>query len=154
MLNVMNHLHHLYQVIWQSRPLMQAAEAAVERGLEGSGLTVRMRAVLEILADGGAATVPEIAQRLEIKRQYVQLMINDTHDAGFTEAVPNPRHQRSKLIALTETGQSLIAQVMQREKELLKRIGGDLPDEELEITLRTMQQLIARLKSATEEKAP
>ncbi|WP_231024283.1 MarR family winged helix-turn-helix transcriptional regulator [Sulfitobacter mediterraneus] len=133
---------------------MQAAEAAVERGLEGSGLTVRMRAVLEILADGGAATVPEIAQRLEIKRQYVQLMINDTHDAGFTEAVPNPRHQRSKLIALTETGQSLIAQVMQREKELLKRIGGDLPDEELEITLRTMQQLIARLKSATEEKAP
>jgi DNA-binding MarR family transcriptional regulator len=154
MLNVMNHLDHLYQVIWQSRPLMQAAEAAVERGLEGSGLTVRMRAVLEILADGGAATVPEIAQRLEIKRQYVQLMINDTHAAGFTEAVPNPRHQRSKLIALTETGQSLIAQVMQREKELLKRIGGDLTDEELEITLKTMQQLIARLKSATEEKAP
>ncbi|UWR16449.1 MarR family winged helix-turn-helix transcriptional regulator [Sulfitobacter sp. M368] len=150
----MIHLHHLYQVIWQSRPLMQAAEAAVERGLEGSGLTVRMRAVLEILADGGAATVPEIAQRLEIKRQYVQLMINDTHAAGFTEAVPNPRHQRSKLIALTETGQSLIAQVMQREKELLKRICGDLTDEELEITLKTMQQLIARLKSATEEKAP
>ncbi|WP_120503642.1 MarR family winged helix-turn-helix transcriptional regulator [Sulfitobacter mediterraneus] len=150
----MNHLQQLYQVIWQSRPLMQAAEAAVERGLEGSGLTVRMRAVLEILADGGAATVPDIAQRLEIKRQYVQLMINDTHAAGFTEAVPNPRHQRSKLIALTEVGQSLITQVMQREKELLKRIGGDLPDGELEITLKTMQQLIARLKSATEENAP
>jgi DNA-binding MarR family transcriptional regulator len=150
----MNHLHQLYQVIWQSRPLTQAAEAAVERGLEGSGLTVRMRAVLEILADGGAATVPDIAQRLEIKRQYVQLMINDTHAAGFTEAVPNPRHQRSKLIALTEAGQRLITQVMQREKELLKKIGGDLPDGELGITLKTMQQLIARLKSATEEKAP
>lgn len=150
----MNHLHQLYQVIWQSRPLMQAAEAAVERGLEGSGLTVRMRAVLEILADGGAATVPEIAQRLEIKRQYVQLMINDTHAAGFTEAVPNPRHQRSKLIALTEVGQRLITQVMQREKELLKRIGGDLPHSELEITLKTMQRLITRLKTSAEEKAP
>ncbi|MCD2365507.1 MarR family winged helix-turn-helix transcriptional regulator [Sulfitobacter mediterraneus] len=133
---------------------MQAAEAAVERGLEGSGLTVRMRAVLEILADGGAATVPDVAQRLEIKRQYVQLMINDTHAAGFTEAVPNPRHQRSKLIALTEAGQRLITQVMQREKELLQTIGSDLPEDELAITLRTMQRLIARLKSRTEEHAP
>lgn len=150
----MNHLNQLYQVIWQSRPLMQAAEAAVERGLEGSGLTVRMRAVLEILADGGAATVPDIAQRLEIKRQYVQLMINDTHAAGFTEAVPNPRHQRSKLISLTETGQRLISQVMQREKDLLQTIGSDLPEDELEITLRTMQLLIARLKSSSEEHAP
>ncbi|MBM1310937.1 winged helix-turn-helix transcriptional regulator [Sulfitobacter mediterraneus] len=150
----MNRLHQLYQVIWQSRPLMQAAEAAVERGLEGSGLTVRMRAVLEILADGGAATVPDVAQRLEIKRQYVQLMINDTHAAGFTEAVPNPRHQRSKLIALTEAGQRLITQVMQREKELLQTIGSDLPEDELAITLRTMQRLIARLKSRTEEHAP
>ncbi|KAJ02654.1 MarR family transcriptional regulator [Sulfitobacter mediterraneus] len=150
----MNHLHQLYQVIWQSRPLMQAAEAAVERGLEDSGLTVRMRAVLEILADGGAATVPDVAQRLEIKRQYVQLMINDTHAAGFTEAVPNPRHQRSKLIALTEAGQRLITQVMQREKELLQTIGSDLPEDELAITLRTMQRLIARLKSRTEEHAP
>jgi DNA-binding MarR family transcriptional regulator len=150
----MNHLQQLYQVIWQSRPLMQAAEAAVERGLEGSGLTVRMRAVLEILADGAAATVPDIAQRLEIKRQYVQLMINDTHAAGFTEAVPNPRHQRSKLIALTEVGQRLITQVMQREKELLQTIGSDLPEDELAITLRTMQRLIARLKSSAEEHAP
>ena len=150
----MNHLHQLYQVIWQSRPLMQAAEAAVERGLEGSGLTVRMRAVLEILADGGPATVPDIAQRLEIKRQYVQLMINDTHAAGFTKAVANPRHQRSKLIALTEAGQSLIAQVMQREKELLQTIGSDLSEDELVITLKTMQRLIARLKSSTGEHAP
>ena len=133
---------------------MQAAEAAVERGLEGSGLTVRMRAVLEILADGGPATVPDIAQRLEIKRQYVQLMINDTHAAGFTKAVANPRHQRSKLIALTEAGQSLIAQVMQREKELLQTIGSDLSEDELVITLKTMQRLIARLKSSTGEHAP
>ncbi|WP_338154966.1 MarR family winged helix-turn-helix transcriptional regulator [Sulfitobacter mediterraneus] len=126
----------------------------MERGLEGSGLTVRMRAVLEILADGGAATVPDVAQRLEIKRQYVQLMINDTHAAGFTEAVPNPRHQRSKLIALTEAGQRLITQVMEREKELLQTIGSDLPEDELAITLKTMQRLIARLKSNTEEHAP
>ena len=39
----------LYKLIWMSRPLMQSAEAAVERGLEGIGLTVRTRAVLEVL---------------------------------------------------------------------------------------------------------
>ena len=51
----------LYQLVWMSRPLMQAAEACVESGLAGTDLTVRMRAVLEILRAGGDLAVPEIA---------------------------------------------------------------------------------------------
>ena len=68
----MNKTDQLYQLVWVSRPLMQAAEAAVEQGLEGTGLTVRMRAVLEMLHRQGDLTVPDIAQKLEIQRQYVQ----------------------------------------------------------------------------------
>ena len=66
--------NNLHQLVWMSRPLMQAAEICVEAGLVGTSLTVRMRAVLEILQRHGALTVPEIAAKLEIKRQYVQVM--------------------------------------------------------------------------------
>jgi DNA-binding MarR family transcriptional regulator len=69
---------------------MQAANACVEAGLEGTELTVRMRAVLEILRRHGDQTVPDIAARLEIKRQYVQLMVNEVLAGGFVEQRANP----------------------------------------------------------------
>lgn len=147
----MNQFDTLYQVIWQSRPLMQAAEAVVERGLRDHGLTVRMRAVLEILTRHGPAPVPEIAHHLEIQRQYVQLMVNDTHAAGLTGAAPNPRHQRSKLITLTQSGQRLIDQVMQREAALLRELAGDLGGDDIATTLRVMRALTDRLKQTEQE---
>ena len=64
----------LYQLVWMSRPLMQAAETCVENGLAGTDITVRMRAVLEMLRAQGNLSVPEIAAKLDIKRQYVQLL--------------------------------------------------------------------------------
>ncbi|MCW1933822.1 MarR family transcriptional regulator [Pararhodobacter zhoushanensis] len=85
----------LYDLVWTSRPLMQAAEACVENGLAGTDLTVRMRAVLEILLAQGALPVPDIAAKLEIQRQYVQVMVNETLASGFTAQHPNPRHKRS-----------------------------------------------------------
>jgi DNA-binding MarR family transcriptional regulator len=81
---------HLHSLVWMSRPLMQAANACVEAGLEGTELTVSMRAVLEILRRHGDQTVPDIAARLEIKRQYVQLMANEVLAGGFVEQRANP----------------------------------------------------------------
>ncbi|MEM1079830.1 MAG: MarR family winged helix-turn-helix transcriptional regulator [Pseudomonadota bacterium] len=141
----------LYDLVWMSRPLMQAAEASVEKGLVDTGLTVRMRAVLEMLHAHGDLTVPEIAERLEIKRQYVQLMVNETLAAGLTEQRPNPRHKRSPRLSLTETGARLIAEVIARELALIERIGADLDPEEVTAALRIVRALTAQLKSHAEE---
>jgi DNA-binding MarR family transcriptional regulator len=84
--------NNLHRLVWMSRPLMQAAEACVEAGLVNTNLTVRMRAVLEVLLRYGEQTVPEIAARLEIKRQYVQVMCNETLASGVVEQRENPRH--------------------------------------------------------------
>ncbi|WP_424964505.1 MarR family winged helix-turn-helix transcriptional regulator [Dinoroseobacter sp. S375] len=142
----------LYSLIWMSRPLMQAAEASVEAGLSGTGLTVRMRAVLEMLHAHGDQTVPEIAQRLEIKRQYVQLMVNETGAAGLTEPRANPRHKRSPLLSLTETGRALIDGVIARERALVDRIGADLDPTEVAAALRIVQTLTTRLKSHAKDR--
>jgi len=136
-----------YKLIWLSRPLMQAAEAAVERGLTGTGLTVRTRAVLEIILAHGEATVPDIAQKLEIKRQYVQVMVNETLAEGLTVRLENPRHKRSPILALTDKGRALIADVVLREMKLVGSIGSGLDPADVETALKVVTALTEKLKA-------
>ncbi|WP_412565578.1 MarR family winged helix-turn-helix transcriptional regulator [Thalassobius sp. MITS945101] len=137
----------LYTLAWMTRPLMQEVEAAVEHGLASSGLTVRQRAVMEILSHQGPLPVPALAEALHIQRQYVQVMVNETLAAGLVEKRPNPRHARSALITLTEAGRILIDTVTAQEHALLTEIAGDLPSQDVEIALKVMQELHARFHS-------
>lgn len=138
---------HLHRLVWMSRPLMQAAEACVEAGLIGTDLTVRMRAVLEILQRHGEQTVPEIAARLEIKRQYVQIMCNETLASGFVEHRANPRHKRSPILALTDHGRALIEEIIAREMKLMEEIGANLNSEDISTALEVVIAVAGRLKS-------
>lgn len=150
-MNQINQLNQLYQIIWQSRPLMQAAEATVERGLDGTGLTVRMRAILEILYRQGASTVPDLARALDIQRQYVQLMVNETRTAGLTEKQHNPRHKRSYEIILTQAGTDLISDVLTRETALVEQLSDHFTEQDIATTLRVMLDLTLALKSQSSE---
>ncbi len=143
----MEKTEQLYRLIWLSRPLMQAAEGRVEKGLDGTGLTVRMRAVLEILYAHGKATVPDIAQKLDIKRQYVQLMVNETLEEGLTIGCPNPRHKTSVLIALTDKGHRLIQDVVTREKRLVEMIGAEIDVADVATALDVVTILLEKLKA-------
>lgn len=138
---------NLHQLIWMSRPLMQAAEACVEAGLGGTNLTVRMRAVLEILAKYGAQTVPDIATKLEIKRQYVQVMCNETLASGLVEQRANPRHKRSPILALTDQGRSLIEDIIAKEMSLVDEIGPDLSEDDIATALRVVLAVTNNLKN-------
>ena len=143
---------HLHKLVWMSRPLMQAAEACVEAGLDGTGLTVRMRAVLEILHRHGEQTVPDIAAKLEIQRQYVQVMANETLAAGFVEPRANPRHKRSPILALTDRGQDLIRHIISKELELMQDVGADLNDEDIATALAVVLEVAEKLKGLSGER--
>jgi DNA-binding MarR family transcriptional regulator len=146
MYNVAMKANDLHRLVWMSRPLMQAAEACVEAGLAGTELTVRMRAVLEILRRHGDQTVPEIAARLYIKRQYVQLMVNETLAGGFVEQRGNPRHKRSQLLALTERGSDLIDGIIAREMELMQKIGAELKEQDIATALNVVLAVTVKLQ--------
>jgi DNA-binding MarR family transcriptional regulator len=141
----------LHRLIWMSRPLMQAAEACVEAGLTGTNLTVRMRAVLEILDKYGDQTVPELAARLEIKRQYVQIMCNETLASGFIEQRPNPRHKRSPILALTEQGRTLIQAIISKEMKLMEEVGKNLSKEDIATALEVVLAVTENLKNRAGE---
>ncbi len=141
----------LHKLVWMSRPLMQAAEACVELGLEGTELTVRMRAVLEILRAHGDQSVPDIAAKLDIKRQYVQLMVNETLTSGFTEQRPNPRHKRSPLLGLTDGGRKLINEILSKELALMQSIDVPFSDEEIATALKVVLAVTQDLKDMAGE---
>jgi DNA-binding MarR family transcriptional regulator len=135
----------LYALTWMSRPLMQAAEVLVDRELQGSGLTVRLRAVLEILARDDSLTVPDLARQLHIQRQYVQVMVNEALAAGLVEKRDNPRHKRSVLIALTPAGEAQIRAVMTREQAVMARLAEGFEADDLTTARRVMDRLLAAL---------
>ena len=143
---------HLHQLIWMSRPLMQATEACVEAGLVGTNLTVRMRAVLEILDKYGEQTVPEIAARLEIKRQYVQIMCNETLVSGLIEQRPNPRHKRSSILALTHHGHAVIEEIISKEMRLVEEVGGNLSNDDIATALKVVLAVADNLKKRAAER--
>ena len=151
MYNVNMNVKHLHKLVWMSRPLMQAAEACVEKGLGGTDLTVRMRAVLEILRRYGDQSVPELAAQLEIKRQYVQLMVNETLASGFTDQRANPRHKRSKLICLTDRGRHIIDRIIADELALMADIGEGFSDNDIAKALEVVLTVTERLKSVAGE---
>ena len=142
----------LHQLVWMSRPLMQAAEGCVEAGLAGTNLTVRMRAVLEILDKYGEQTVPELAARLEIQRQYVQIMCNETLASGFIEQRANPRHKRSPILALTDHGRALIQEIISKEMKIMEQMSEHLSGEDIATALRVVLAVADSLKKRTGER--
>ncbi len=76
-----------------------------------------MRALSHI----GPATVPDMAAVLGVSRQFVQTVCNDMLSRGFIEFTDNPRHKRSKLAALTESGRIAFRQARQKENEIIEK---------------------------------
>ena len=146
----MNKTSSLYALIWLSRPLMQAAESLVEANLQGTGLTVRQRAVLEILLAQGPLSVPDLARALHIQRQYVQVMVNETQAEGLTDNAENPRHRRSRLITLTPHGESRITAIRDAEMTRVTRMAEGFEAGELAVATSVAERLLAAMQAEKE----
>ncbi|MEZ5911323.1 MAG: MarR family winged helix-turn-helix transcriptional regulator [Paracoccaceae bacterium] len=146
--NVIMKAEHLHQLIWMSRPLMQAAEGCVEAGLDRnqpyspharrSGDARQIR----------RADRPEIgpAGAYRIKRQYVQIMCNETLASGLVEQRANPRHKRSPVLALTNHGRTLIEEIIFKEMKLMEELGENLSNEDVATALKVVLAVADSLK--------
>lgn len=141
----MTRSEQLFRLMWLSRPLMQRVEELVRRNLDGTGLTVRMRAILEILESHDALSVPDIARALQIQRQYVQVMVNEVIAAGLAEKRANPRHRASPLIGLTQQGQQLVRDVLAREQRKTELLSEAYAEVDIATALAVVEQLCAQL---------
>ncbi|MER6280521.1 MarR family transcriptional regulator [Streptomyces sp900105245] len=119
-------------------PLYRRVHRKVEQAAPIEGLSVGVRAVLDLLRTGGPMTVPQMGRAQALSRQFVQRMVNDAAAQGLVESIPNPAHRRSSLIRLTDPGLTAIGAVRDREHELLRKVGGDLTAGDVEACLRVL----------------
>ncbi|MEV6944874.1 MarR family transcriptional regulator [Streptomyces sp. NPDC051172] len=137
--------HRLTEVFDLVGPLYRRAVRKVEQGEAVEGVSVGVRAVLDLLRQHDPMTVPQMGRVLALSRQFVQRMVNDAAAQGWVEAVPNPAHQRSSLIRITEEGRATIAAILGREHHLNRQVGGDLTDAELRATVRVLREILKAL---------
>jgi DNA-binding MarR family transcriptional regulator len=87
-----------------------------------AGLSTSKLKIIDTLLQFGSATVPDIAARLEVSRQFVQTVCNDLLDREYVLFSDNPRHKRSKLMTLTDAGRSAYAKARDNEYRLIERL--------------------------------
>ncbi|WP_328807735.1 MarR family winged helix-turn-helix transcriptional regulator [Nonomuraea antri] len=123
-------------------PLYRRAQRKVEQDAPIEGLSVGVRAVLNLLREHGPMTVPQMGRAQALSRQFVQRMINDAAARELVEFAPNPAHKKSSLIRLTGRGLDAINAVIDRERAVLRQAGDGLTDAEVDACVRVLSHLV------------
>ena len=135
-----------YAVLGAVRPLYQASARAVDVWLTGTGLTVGLRAVLELLLARGPLTVPQLAREFAVTRQSMQALVDLGAGRGLVETTENPQHRRSRLVAVTDQGRAAFEGVHRQELANLARVTADLDPVDLALCARVLGDLTERVR--------
>ena len=134
-----------YQVIWLVRRLFRALSQRASENLEGFGISVADRAVMEFLYPDRMLTVPEIAEQYKVSRQHVQVTVNSLLEHRLVQAKENPRHKRSPLIMLNARGRKLFGAVLKKDEEAIKLLFSCISKNNVRTTQQTLQHLLNEL---------
>jgi DNA-binding MarR family transcriptional regulator len=140
-------LHDLFKEVFA---LQAALSRVMDRVHEETGLSTPQRKVMQVLNHLGSATVPDIAARLGVSRQSIQVVCNDLLSHGLIEFMTNPRHKRSKLAALTANGNRAYEMARQNEYAAIEHILGRIDADAAE----GARQLLAQIRNALETEKP
>lgn len=109
-------LHDLFREVFK----LQSALSVVMDGVhEQAGLSTAQHRIMQTLLGMGSATVPDMASRLDVSRQFVQTVCNRLAAKALLEFTDNPRHKRSKLASLTDKGYAAYRTARRREDEII-----------------------------------
>jgi DNA-binding MarR family transcriptional regulator len=119
------------------------------RNLEqASGLSVGVRAVLDLLRVREALTVPRIAQVLGLSRQFVQRCVNEAVEGEWVALRDNPAHRRSSLVAITDLGREMVDGIRAAEGELLVPVAAGMSHEDVQACARVLTELLDVVRAA------
>jgi DNA-binding MarR family transcriptional regulator len=121
--------------------------AAGDRLAADQGLTSARWQVLGAIALAGRSlTVPQIARRMGLARQSVQASVNRLVADGMLEAEPNPDHQRSPLVRLTEVGRARYARLTRLQARWIDELADGIDVSDLATAARVLEELSDRLE--------
>lgn len=131
------------EVVQLLRPLVLQIARVLDRRLGADGIAPRARAVLELLAENGPQTVPDIARQWTLGRQNVQRIADTLIARRLVERVENPGHRKSMRVSLTPGGVTVVRALRAREQQLITTIAPGLGQSDVEGCRRVLQHLHA-----------
>lgn len=105
-----------------------------------AGLTSARWQVLGVV-DHGPATVAQVARIMGLTRQSVRQTADALERDKLVEFVPNPAHQRARLMTLTPAGRAALLYVEERQPAWANAIAQRLPHDELKTCLGVLRDL-------------
>ena len=138
----------------ETRLLFRALKDWAETVHPRPELTVPMRAVLELLLLGGAATVPDMARKRGVSRQHIQQQVDALLQRRLVERRDNPGHRRSPNIALSDAGRALIQSMRADELNALARVQVGVSDAATAEAARVLSLWRAALERDAARRAP
>jgi DNA-binding MarR family transcriptional regulator len=114
--------------------------AAAELIGKGAGSSGR-RSILRELARSGPRTVAHMARARPVARQHFQKIANSLGVEGLVEFIPNPVHERSKLVRLTLKGHRFVEALTQREAKLIADLAVDISINDVQTATKVLREL-------------
>ncbi|NKB19428.1 MAG: MarR family transcriptional regulator [Alphaproteobacteria bacterium] len=102
------------------------------------GLTSARWQVLGPIAEE-ILTVAQIARRMGLARQGVQRIVNDLESLGLIVLKPNLDHKRAPLVALTETGKEVMAEVDKVQAVWVNKLADGLSERQIKQALKVIE---------------
>ena len=109
-------LHELFRELFA---LHAALSSIMDRVHAEAGLSTPQLKIMHILSQSGPPTVPDMAAQLNLSRQSVQAVCNGLFAQDLLEFRDNPRHKRSRLVDLTQTGRRAYAAARRKEDQII-----------------------------------
>ena len=113
---------------------------------KGAGSAGR-RSILRELARSGPRTVAHMARARPVARQHFQKIVNRLNLEGLVEFVPNPAHERSKLVRLTLKGRRFVDALTGREAKLIGDLAVNISMRDVQTATKVLRDLKDKLAS-------
>ncbi len=130
----------LNRLIAETRGFFHDLEEVSEIILARHDLSPQERRLMMTLRKHRRSTVPQLARKRDVSRQYVQVTMNDLAERGLVVFRDNPDHKRSRLLELTPEGEERIREIMAREGEAMQRLAGGLTPYEVREAVEVLQK--------------
>lgn len=135
---------------YEIRHCFNLLRAVSDQLLADRDITTAQRAILEALHRYGPTPVPQIAKARGVTRQHIQVLADALFDLGYVVWKDNPGHKRSQLLALSDGGKRLFAEIRERERDAADQVLIGLREEDMKKATVLLKQLAGNLDAMLE----
>lgn len=130
----------LHQLMHAYKRALRQAYAKTELNL-----TVSHIRTLKAIRSQAPCTAQHIAQHTQRDKAQITRLLRDLFDADIIARSPHPEDRRSQLLALTDHGRAVLAQVDGCERDAHEQLSDGMTPEDLDAFLRLSRLMISNL---------